>query len=81
MFKRHHHETALEFSIVAPRRAAVRLLETDEDLRAAVERASAFERARENRSGHALSYERYLDASAAGLVDVFRFDPSEAASA
>jgi hypothetical protein len=78
MFHRQHHEAASDFQIVAPR-GGVRLLETDEDLQAAVERASAFERARANRSGQALRYERYLQERPEGLV--VHFDPPEAVGA
>jgi biotin carboxylase len=80
MFHLRHHESASDFQIVAPRGRGVRLLETDEDLQAAVERASAFERARANRSGHGLRYERYLGGRPDELADVVSID-SEAASA
>jgi hypothetical protein len=76
----HHHHQA-EVSVVAPPRVrTVRLLETDEDLQAAVERASAFERARASRSGQALRYERYQSERSGGLADVLHIE-SEAVGA
>jgi hypothetical protein len=74
MFHRQHNESASDFQIVAPRGGTVRLLETDEDLQAAVERASEFERARANRSGHALSYERYLRERPEDLAELVHFE-------
>jgi hypothetical protein len=78
MFHRHHEA---EVSAVAiPRMRTVRLLETDEDLQLAVERARAFERARANWGGHALRYERYLQGRPEGLADVVHIE-SEAIGA
>jgi hypothetical protein len=71
----HHHHEADVPAIAPPRVRTVRLLETDEDLRAAVERARAFERTRAARGGHALSYERYLREDTDGLADVVPIDP------
>ena len=71
----HHHHEADVPAVATPRVRTVRLLETDEDLQAAVERARAFERARANRGGGALSYERYLREPTEGLADVVPIDP------
>jgi hypothetical protein len=76
MFHHHRHETS-DSVIAAPPVRSVKLLESDEDLRAAVERASAFERARAaDRSGRALGYERYLRQPA----DVVHIDDAGAAA-
>jgi hypothetical protein len=77
MFHRQHDEKAA--AIVAPRVRTVRLLETDEDLRAAIERAKAFERARMNRGG-SLTYERYLQRPD-GLAEIVHIETSEAVGA
>jgi hypothetical protein len=80
MFHRHH---AADVSAVAPPRVrTVRLLETDEDLRAAVERAKAFERRGFDESRRrSLSYERYLRERPDGLADVVHIDSGAAAGA
>jgi hypothetical protein len=78
-----HHHRPTEVSVVAiPRARTVRLLETEEDLRAAVERARAFER-RGAMTGarRALNYERYLDGRRVELADVIQIDADEAVSA
>jgi hypothetical protein len=72
MFHRHHEVDVP--AVVPPRVRTVRLLETEEDLRAAVERARSFERTRAAQGGHALSYERYLRESTVGLADVVPID-------
>jgi hypothetical protein len=72
----HHHST--EVSVVATPRSTVRLLETDEDLRAAVERASAFERrGAVQGTRRALSYERYLDRTQHHFTDMAQVDTAE----
>ena len=79
MFHRHHHEPAGDSPITAPRVRTVRLLETDEALRAAVERASAFERRGVDESQRrALSYERYLRERPYG-ADVVHIDSASSA--
>jgi hypothetical protein len=80
MFHRHH---SAEVSVVAvPRVRTVRLLETDEDLRTAVERARAFEqRGAAPGVRRALSYERYLDGKRADLADVIQMDSDATVSA
>jgi acyl-CoA reductase-like NAD-dependent aldehyde dehydrogenase len=79
MFHRHHHADVT--AVAPPRSRGVRLLETDEDLRAAVERARAFERRTAEQSGRqALNYARYLRLRSDELADVVPID-SEAASA
>jgi hypothetical protein len=70
MFRRPNRVTG-HCVIAAPRVASVRLLETPEDLRAAVERAREFERRRAARSGPVGRYERYLvDQPLAGVVQL-----------
>ena len=78
MFHRHHEA---EVSAVAiPRVRTVRLLETDEDLRVAVERAREFERTRAAHGARpALSYDRYLREPTDGLADVVPIDSGAAA--
>jgi hypothetical protein len=73
MFHRYHEADVP--AVATPRMRTVRLLESDEDLRAAVERARAFERTRVAQGGHALSYERYLRDPTDGLADVVPIDP------
>ena len=78
----HHHRPA-EVSVVAvPRVRTVRLLKTDEELRAAVERARAFEcRGAPPGARRALNYDRYLDGRLPDLADVIPMEDTEAASA
>jgi hypothetical protein len=74
MFHR-RHEANVSAVTPPPRVRTVRLLETDEDLRAAVERARAFERMRAEQGGaRVLSYERYLRDRSEGLADVVQID-------
>jgi hypothetical protein len=70
----HHHHEADVSAVAPPRVRTVRLLETDEELQAAVERASAFERARASRSGQALRYERYQGERPDGLAEVVHIE-------
>ncbi len=80
MFHRHrdHGSEPDAPAPAAPRRATVRLLKTDEDLREAIERARAFEQARaDGGSGRVLRYDRYLIDGR--LAEVVQIDPSGAA--
>jgi hypothetical protein len=67
MFRR-SHRAAGHCAFSAPRMSSVRLLETPEDLRAAVERAKEFERRSADRGGPVFRYEQYVRAH--NLADV-----------
>lgn len=75
---RHSDPSAAECVIVAPLRvSSVRLLETPEELRAAVERAREFEQTRAADQGAAaLRYKRYLSdhSENQGLAEVVPID-------
>ncbi len=75
MFRRSHRATG-HCVIAAPRVRTVRVLDTPEDLRAAVERAREFERMRAGHSAPVLRYERYLRESSGdqNLADVVQLD-------
>ena len=82
MFRRRgHNETIRTDAHAAGRAGAVRLLETEEELRAAVERARAFERMSVGLEAiRALKHERYLYESRGGLADVMPIDPERHAA-
>jgi hypothetical protein len=76
MFRR-SHSAAAHCGIAPPRVSTVRLLETPEDLRAAVERARAFERMRPERVATVIRYEKYLHdrSGERSLSDGVQVDP------
>ena len=81
MFRRRGHNETIRTDAPAARASAVRLLETEEELRAAVERARAFERMSVGLEAiRALKHERYLYESRGGLADVVPIDPDQLAA-
>jgi hypothetical protein len=76
MFRRRGHKETIPTNAHAARPAgAVRLLETEEELRAAVERARAFERMSVGLEAiRALRHERYLYEPRGGHADVVPID-------
>jgi hypothetical protein len=80
MFHRNRH--ARLGVVASPRVSNIRLLETEDDLQAAVERARAFERARAVRgAGRALAYEQYVGQRPDGLPEIVAIDSSGAVGA
>jgi hypothetical protein len=80
MFHRHNDETATDYAIAVPRVATVRLLEGDEELQAAVERAKAFERrGMDQGQQRVMNYERYLRERPEDLANVVHIDSTRGA--
>jgi hypothetical protein len=81
MFRRRGRYETVPTDPHAPHRAGtVRLLETEEELRAAVERARAFERMSVGLEAiRALKYERYLYEPGGDLADVVPIDAERSA--
>ncbi len=75
----HHHETDVP-AIALPRVRTVRLLETESELQAAIQRARAFELTRAEQGGRGLSYERYLRDPPQGLADIVHIEPDVASA-
>jgi len=82
MFRRRgHNQTIPRDAHAAHRPGAVRLLETEEELRAALERARAFERMSAGLGAiRALKHERYLYDPRSGLADVVPIDTDRPAA-
>jgi len=81
MFRRRVHNETIPTDVHAPRAGPVRLLETEEELRAAVERARAFQRMSAGLEAiRALRHERYLHEPSGSLADVALTDTDRPAA-
>lgn len=76
----HHHKDTLDSPIASPRVPSVRVLQGEEELQAAVERAREFERRRADEYGRRVgAYDRFLNGEAPS-ANVVPIDSSAEAS-